>query len=402
MPVVCVGGSALERKIAHSSPVRAVSCAKESDGLKMQVSRSSREYGIRFLLRVIFYVMLAFQGLLTWHASARAQSTLPTTLYPVGMRMEEFVEPGEGHRPLDYMLIYPAAPDRAATPFKIFLYSNLHLYKDAPVVADQLRRPLVVFSHGAGGNGSGYAWFGEYLAAHGYIVAMVYHYRANTYDSSALYVRNRLWQRPRDISLDITHLLQDKFWGPHIDPHQIGVAGHSQGGFTALWIGGARVNPLLFLNYQRGWKNNGMVPAYLRDQMRIDAGPALDVRDARVKAAFAMAPGDIQGFGMDAAGLRQMDIPVYIIVGAGDTTTPPQDNAAFAAQFIPHAQLDILPGPVNHEIFDNECDQLGRDNYPEACVDAPGVDRAKLHQYIGSVALKFFDTNLGVRRESSK
>jgi predicted dienelactone hydrolase len=52
-----------------------------------------------------------------------------------------------------------------------------------------------MFSHGAGGNGSGYAWFGEYLASHGYLVAMLYHYRANTFDSSALYVRNMLWQR---------------------------------------------------------------------------------------------------------------------------------------------------------------------------------------------------------------
>jgi hypothetical protein len=42
----------------------------------------------------------------------------------------------------------------------------------------------------------------------------------------------------------------------------------------------------------------------------------------------------------------------------------------------------------------------GRDNYPEACNDAPAVDRAKLHNYIGSVALKFFDTNLGVQRNS--
>ena len=95
-----------------------------------------------------------------------------------------------------------------------------------------------------------------------------------------------------------------------------------------------------------------------------------------------------------------MKTPAYLIVGAGDTTTPPKENAAFAAQFIPHAQLDLMPGAVNHEIFTNECDQLGRDNYPETCVDAPGVDRAKLHKYIGSVALKFFDTNLGVRRTS--
>jgi predicted dienelactone hydrolase len=339
-------------------------------------------------------------GLEAWTASAFAQGVGPSALYSVGMRQVEFVDPAEGGRPLDVMLLYPAAPAAAAVPFKIFLATNLHLYKDAPVVSDGLKRPLVMFSHGAGGNGSVYAWFGEYLASHGYIVAMVYHYRANTYDSSALYVRNRIWQRPRDISLDISHLLQDQAWGPHIDPTQIGVAGHSQGGFTSLWIGGAQVNPDLFVAYQRGWKNNQMVPAYQREQMSIDPEPTRELRDSRVRAAFAMAPGDIRGFGMDDAGLRQMAIPTYLIVGAGDTTTPADENAGFAAKHIPHAQLDVLPGQVNHEIFDNECDQIGRDNYPEACNDAPGVDRAKLHEYIGSVALKFFDANLNVRRQS--
>jgi predicted dienelactone hydrolase len=114
-----------------------------------------------------------------------------------------------------------------------------------------------------------------------------------------------------------------------------------------------------------------------------------------------MAPGDIQGFGMDAAGLRRTAVPAYIIVGAGDTTTPPRENAEFAAKYIPHGQLDVLPGPVNHEIFGNECDQLGRDNYPEACVDAPGVNRAELHKYIGAAVLKFFDANLKVLRQKA-
>lgn len=353
----------------------------------------------RFLIGVAACFGIMGCGLAVYPVSAAAQSAPPTARYSAGMTQVEFADPAEGGRPLDYMLIYPATPGRGAVPFNIFMSTNLHLYKDAPMVADGMRRPLVLFSHGAGGNGSVYAWFGEYLASHGYIVALVYHYRANTYDSSALYVRNRLWQRPRDISLDITHLLQDKVWGPRIDPNQIGVAGHSQGGFTAIWIGGAKINPELFLRYQRGWKNNYMVPAFLRRQMRLDAQNALDVRDDRVKAAFAMAPGDIEGFGMDAGGLRQTKIPVYIIVGAGDTTTPVKENAAFAAQHIPHAQLDVLPGPVGHEIFDNECDQVGRDNYPEACIDAPGVNRAKLHKYIGQAALKFFDLNLHVRRQ---
>ena len=360
---------------------------------------SKREGFTRLLFSIPAWVVIMYCGLVTWSAYALDQAVLPTTSYPVGMTQIEYSDPTQGDRPLNYMLIYPAAPDIAATPFKVFLSTKLRLYKDAPIVSDGLKHPLVVFSHGAGGNGSGYAWFGQYLASHGYLVAMVYHYRANTFDSSALYVRNRLWQRPRDVSLDITHLLADKTWGPHIDPNQIGAAGHSQGGFTALWLGGAKVNPDLFVAYQRGWKNNQVVPSYLREQMQLDAEPAVNVRDDRVKAAFAMAPGDIQGFGMDEAGLRQMTVPAYIIVGAADTATPPKENAEFAAKYIPHAKLDVLPGQVSHEIFDNECDQVGRDNYPDACIDAPGVDRAKLHEYIGNAALKFFDANLEVKRQ---
>jgi predicted dienelactone hydrolase len=360
---------------------------------------SKRDGFTRLLFSISAWVVIMYCGLVTWSARALDQAALPTTSYPVGMTQIEYSDPTQGDRPLNYMLIYPAAPDIAATPFKVFLSTKLRLYKDAPIVSDGLKHPLVVFSHGAGGNGSGYAWFGQYLASHGYLVAMVYHYRANTFDSSALYVRNRLWQRPRDVSLDITHLLADKTWGPHIDPNQIGAAGHSQGGFTALWLGGAKVNPDLFVAYQRGWKNNQVVPSYLREQMQLDAEPAVNVRDDRVKAAFAMAPGDIQGFGMDEAGLRQMSIPAYIIVGAADTATPPKENAEFAAKYIPHAKLDVLPGQVSHEIFDNECDQVGRDNYPDACIDAPGVDRAKLHEYIGNAALKFFDANLKVKRQ---
>ncbi|MFM0624841.1 hypothetical protein [Paraburkholderia xenovorans] len=45
-----------------------------------------------------------------------------------------------------------------------------------------------------------------------------------------------------------------------------------------------------------------------------------------------------------------------------------------------------------------KCDQYGRDTWPEMCIDAPGVDRTELHEYIGNAALKFFDTNLNVMR----
>jgi predicted dienelactone hydrolase len=316
-------------------------------------------------------------------------------LFAAGMTQVEFRDPADGTRPIDFLLIYPAPPDNAAPPTKLPLSANLRLFRDAAFAPGERKRPLVVFSHGAGGNASGYAWFGEFLAERGYVVAMAYHYRANTFDTSALYVRNRLWQRPLDLSLIITRLLQDPVWSPRLDPDRIGVAGHSQGGFTALWIGGAEVDPAQFEAYQRAWKSNYAVPAYLRDAMEVDAGPTRRVRDSRVKAAFAMAPGDLKGFGMDEAGLAKMKIPTYLIVGAGDKATPTADNAGFAAKFISNAHLDVLAGPVGHEIFGNECDDVGRDNYPDACVDAPGVDRARLHTYIGKAALDFFNRALG-------
>ena len=141
--------------------------------------------------------------------------------------MDYVVEDG---RHLAFALFYPAAPAvSAAAPTPMLFFTNLHIHVNAPVVDDKRKRPLIVFSHGAGSNGLYYAWFGEYLASRGYFVAMVYHYRANTYNSTVMYTRSKLWQRPRDIALDITSLLQDPLWGLYIDRDRIGVAGHSQG-----------------------------------------------------------------------------------------------------------------------------------------------------------------------------
>jgi hypothetical protein len=56
----------------------------------------------------------------------------------------------------------------------------------------------------------------------------------------------------------------------------------------------------------------------------------------------------------------------------------------------------ILPGAVDHEIFVNECNEDGRNEFAEACIDAPGVDRAALHAAIGEAAVKLFRKSLPV------
>lgn len=314
----------------------------------------------------------------------------------VGIRQVEFVDRGPDgtDRHLALNVFYPAvAAPPGAEAFPMPFYTDVTIYPDLSLV-DNERHPLILFSHGRGSNGLVYAWFAQALASRGYIVAALDHYRANSYDSSIVYLANKLWQRPKDLTLTANFLVGDAFWGPLIDKDRIGVAGHSQGGFTSLWIGGARVNAEKYLDFQRGWKNNRAVPQHLRDQLPLDAAPALDVADPRIKAVFAMAPGIIHAFGMDEAGLHELKLPTYLIVGARDTQTPPDENAEFAAHNIPGSELNILPGDVDHEIFTNQCNQIGRDEFPEACIDAPGVDRAALHREIADAASRFFDSHL--------
>lgn len=49
-----------------------------------------------------------------------------------------------------------------------------------------------------------------------------------------------------------------------------------------------------------------------------------------------------------------------------------------------------------HEIFVNECNEDDRNEFPEACIDAPGVDRAALHDAVGEAAVTFFRETLPV------
>ena len=134
----------------------------------------------------------------------------PAAAYKVGMRQVGWTDHTYGARPMVMTIFYPAAiADPGAKPTVVPFTTGLNLYRDAPVAARALPFPLIMLSHGRGSNGLFYAWLGEYLAARGYIVAAPNHYRANTYDSSIVYLTNKIWQRPLDIAVDITWLTQD-------------------------------------------------------------------------------------------------------------------------------------------------------------------------------------------------
>jgi len=177
--------------------------------------------------------------------------------------------------------------------------------------------PVVIVSHGAGGNLDSNFAQANHLASHGYIAVCVEHIGSNTKTMLAGGLRigqtmaamtrdaGEVMNRPKDIRFAIdqtetwnrTHaVLKDKF-----DLQRIGVMGHSFGAFTTLVICGAR-------------------PALDWLQPTIGTGKGLgpDLFDKRVRCGVALSPqGPGEPFFLPTS-YRSIRVPLLGISGSRD------------------------------------------------------------------------------------
>ena len=320
---------------------------------------------------------------------------------------------GSGPRPLRTSVWYPAppgSPERSildpSVPFTVG-----QVAEDAPLSPAAPRYPLILVSHGTGGSAIQMMWLGRYLAAHGFIVAALNHH-GNTGVEASPDPRGFLlyWERARDLSVALDRLLADSVFGPRIDTARVGAAGFSLGGYTVIAVAGGRFNPPQFDAFCGSARRDftcGPQPEFPRAPELFAVLTATDsvtrrslehasdsYRDARVRAVFAISPA--LGGGFTAADLREVSVPVSIVVGQGDTVTSPATNARRYAALIPGAALAILPGPVGHYTFLAECTERGR-AVVAVCRDGAGVDRARVHARVSSMALRFFESKLAAR-----
>ncbi len=148
--------------------------------------------------------------------------------------------------------------------------------------------PIVIVSHGAGGNWDTHYAQAQHLASHGYAVLCLEHVGSNT-DRLTSSIRlmdnlNRMIRdpeevlgRPKDVSFAIDQAME---WNQsraslhgRLDSKHIGVLGHSFGAFTTMVVCGMR--PAL------NWLEPPVAPG---------KGLGLNFRDARIACGVALSP----------------------------------------------------------------------------------------------------------------
>lgn len=225
-----------------------------------------------------------------------------------------------GERVLTGWVRYPTTPpdeQRAASApapeclSTVFNCINTHL--DAPAAAG--RFPLIVLSHGSGGNATSQAWLAQALVQQGAIVVAVNHPGSTTGDS--IPARSaRLWQQTQDISALITAVSQDPRWRQHINPNAIGVIGHSKGGYSAIAAIGGRITREGFAHGCRQAPATPSCQFYTAAGVDLSALPAqqmdADYTDPRIRFAIALDPGMVHY--LSPSSLRRLSAPLLVIV----------------------------------------------------------------------------------------
>ncbi|MDV3000441.1 MAG: hypothetical protein N5P05_002047 [Chroococcopsis gigantea SAG 12.99] len=210
---------------------------------------------------------------------------------------------------------------------------NRSLYADVyiPEPWREGKTPVIVFSHGLASRPEDYSAGLEHLASYGYFIIAPQHpgsdlrylqgmlegYNRNIFDVKEFI------DRPKDISFVIDELErrnQTQFQN-RLDLQNVGLAGHSFGGYTAIAVAGAEID---FDNLRNNCQQlfSGLNLSVLLECRALELPPDnYRFRDERVKAVFAANPVNRSIFG--EKGLAKIEIPILLAAGSYDPAANP-------------------------------------------------------------------------------
>ena len=260
--------------------------------------------------------------------------------------------------------------------------------------------PLIMISHGTGGNRLSLEWLAQSLVQSGFIVAAVDHW-GNTTDNKIPVEFIKAWERPQDISFALTQLLKDKDFNAVIDSQKIGALGFSFGGYTVIALAGGIVDYPVMLHYYRTIGHREVeFPEYpglgrlLYDSTLLAATKHVpDLKDSRIKAFFALSPGTGPGF-IRKQQFKNVHEPVFITGSLADSMAPVKRNARVYHKLIRGSGYYEFGDKVGHYVMLAEANNELKKEAPIPFVDDPSVNRHQIHLKIDSLATDFFKRNL--------
>jgi len=267
-----------------------------------------------------------------------------------------FLEIEDGATTFRTWLVYPTSEPAHDVRFGPFAIT---VSPDAPLLASNGRRPLVLVSHGTGSSPFLLRTLALRLVAAGFVVALVEHPGNHRGDDTLAGTDENLMNRPRHLRLALDAVARDEACGPNVATERVAVVGHSVGGYTALALAGGTP-----------WSRSG-------ERLATESDPRTAALVLLTPAVFWYVP--------DGA-LRGVDVPILAYAGEEDTTCPPwhihlvhgsvRDRSKVILRTLPHtghlSVLAELPSTAAYR-------------------DPPGFDRATVHDTLGTEITAFLE-----------
>ncbi len=293
-----------------------------------------------------------------------------------GLKMQSVVT--AGNQNIDLAIWYPtavASSRREQGPYSIDVSAG------APV--NPGRYPLIIISHGTGGNSLGHHQLASGLAQAGFVVVALSHPGDNSRDRSMVGKVEYFSERPRQVSRVLDVLLADESWAASIDSQRIGFIGHSAGGFTGAALIGATPSLVQTVRHCAEQYSNdpwfcgvsGSKERAIANARNIDYLPIVpSSSDPRIKAAVLIAP---VGAFFTESSLRNIKAPVRVYVAAKDEILVPQYHADFLARSVNGAET-VTVADGGHFMLSSKLNLKIAVGADEVNFDPNGFDRNKL------------------------
>jgi predicted dienelactone hydrolase len=253
---------------------------------------------------------------------------------------------------------YPPAQEK-----EVKLTVQGHALQDAAPDTANGPYPLVVFANGWANFTQIYSYLKEHLASHGFVV-ISWAPRRETWE--AFWAGAAL--RPIDAQRTIDYA--DQLTAPGgalaglIDSERLAIVGHSSGGTSALWGGGAQMslgwceaNPGPFAeltNCEQFPAHQGEIAAML-GLAAVPEGLWPPLYDPRVDAIIPMSP-DGDTWGANYEGVESVAVPTLLMAASHDSIIKPEGSAEMIYEHLGAAEKSLVMFEnADHMIFFTNC-----------------------------------------------